>query len=201
MKLIVITSDKEIKNEAFVINILFDKGLDILHLRKPFVSKGLIEGLFYEIDAEYHNRIVLHEHFELASLFTVKGIHLNSRNPDIPQDFSLSVTKSCHSFDSLSSIDRFDYVFLSPIYNSISKNGYSSNFSHEQLIDARHNNIINNKIIALGGINISNIEAVAKYGFGGAAILGTLWNDYEIDADKDILIEKFIKIREKCSLL
>ena len=38
--------------------------------------------------------------------------------------------------------DRFDYVFLSPIYNSISKEGYKSNFN---LKDLKESSLINEK--------------------------------------------------------
>lgn len=201
MDLIVITSEKEVKDEAVIINELFYKGLSVLHFRKPYISKEMTMELLSQIDAGYRHRVVLHDHFDLRDLFTIKGIHLNMRNRDIPEKFRLSVSKSCHSFDSLKDIERFDYVFLSPLYKSISKQGYVSDFSHEELMEACGNNIINEKVIALGGVNMSNLEKTAEYGFGGVAVLGVLWNEYECTADKGILIKKFMDLKDKCSRL
>ncbi|MDD6809054.1 MAG: thiamine phosphate synthase, partial [Bacteroidales bacterium] len=44
---------------------------------------------------------------------------------------------SCHSLEELSAHKaKFDYLFLSPIFDSISKKGYSGRFTREQLLEA-----------------------------------------------------------------
>ena len=53
----------------------------------------------------------------------------------------------------------------------------------EMLNDAAANKIIDNKVIALGGIDASHIQALKEWHFGGAAFLGDIWN--RID-DKDV---------------
>ena len=50
-----------------------------------------------------------------------------------------------------------------------------SPFTPPQLLSARANGLIDNKVIALGGITLQNIPQVREYGFGGAAILGDVW--------------------------
>ena len=76
-----------------------------------------------------------------------------------------------------------NYMFLSPIFDSISKEGYGAAFTPEMLNDAAANKIIDNKVIALGGIDASHIQALKDWHFGGAAFLGDIWN--RID-DKDV---------------
>ena len=70
-----------------------------------------------------------------------------------------------------------DYVFISPIYDSISKHGYHSAFSDEVLRQASAQGIIDHKVVALGGVTRQRIPQLEKYGFGGAAMLGEMWKD------------------------
>lgn len=63
-------------------------------------------------------------------------------------------------------------MFLSPIFDSISKHGYGSAFSHETLRKAAAEGIIDEKVVALGGVTPENAGWLEKLGFGGAAMLG-----------------------------
>ena len=81
MKLITITLPVFFEEEAEAITSLFDAGLEILHLRKPGASYEDMEKLLNKLPSEYLERIVTHEHFQLASFLNLKGIHLNGRNP------------------------------------------------------------------------------------------------------------------------
>ena len=66
-----------------------------------------------------------------------------------------------------------DYVFLSPIFDSISKQGYKGVFSENVLRNAE--GIIDAKVIALGGVTFSAIPWLQSLNFGGAAFLGDVW--------------------------
>ena len=71
-----------------------------------------------------------------------------------------------------------DYLFLSPIFDSISKQGYTHHFSEEELIEAREKGIIDRQVFALGGVEADKLPLLQSYGFGGAALLGSLWKNY-----------------------
>ncbi len=183
MKWIVITSPGDFPGEVSHIMHLLDVGVDIIHLRKPEWDIKKYEELIKNIPCQYHGRIVIHDYFELFSYYGLRGIHLNRRNHIIPVDFAGSLSCSCHS---LEEVERYktemDYLFLSPIFNSISKCGYNSGFSTEQLIEAHK--IIDNKVIALGGVTLKNISILRQLHFGGIAMLGDIWqrindNNYE----------------------
>lgn len=62
---------------------------------------------------------------------------------------------------------------MSPIYDSISKEGYNSPYTAEELRQAGKDKIIDGKVMALGGITPENILEVKDFGFGGAVVLGT----------------------------
>ena len=108
--------------------------VDLIHLRKPESTSDEMERLIREIPKDYHKRLVLHDHHHLAVKYGLYGVHLNSRNPLPLEGWKGSVSRSCHSFEELKEWkDRCNYLSLSPIYDSISKQGYNSAFSREQI--------------------------------------------------------------------
>lgn len=178
MQLIAITSEKFLVGESEAINALFANGLERLHLRKPGATLLQTEQLIREIDARWYSRISLHDHFGLAKKYGIGGLHLNSRNPQPPTGFAGILSRSCHSMEEAArEKHKYDYVFLSPIFDSISKNGYTAAFHRGALQAAARNGSIGDNVIALGGITPERIEEAAACNFGGAAVLGYLWAD------------------------
>ena len=176
MKLIVITTPQFFEGEAEAVTSLFQNGLEMLHLRKPGASAEEMGNFLQQLPMEYMPRIVTHEQFQLASVFGLKGIHLNGRNPQIPSGYKGHVSRSCHSLEEvLKHKSDCNYVFLSPIYDSISKEGYSSAYSCDTLQKAQQAGIIDSKVMALGGITLEHLPEIAALGFGGAVLLGDVW--------------------------
>ena len=191
MKLIVITTECFFEGESDALNSLFDNGMELLHLRKPKASETETAHLIEQIRQKYHHRIVIHDHFSLATEFHLKGIHLNHRNPHIPNHFQGTKSLSCHALDELAQHPEMDYLFLSPIFDSISKDNYMSSFPESLLYTLKENGVIHEKIIALGGVNPQNVCKVKDYGFGGAAVLGGLWEDFHNQQDTNMLLTRF----------
>ena len=199
MKLIVVTAPTFFVEEDKIITALFEEGLDILHLRKPETPAMYSERLLTLIPQKYHKRIITHEHFYLQEEFSLMGIHLNTRNPKEPHDYSGHISCTCHSLDEVRNKKHFyDYLFLSPIYNCITKTGVTSGFTAEELRQAEKSKIIDSKVVALGGITSDNILEIKDYGFGGAVIMGDLWNKFNACTDRDYLevIRHFKKLKE-----
>ena len=71
--------------------------------------------------------------------------------------------------------EKLDYMSLSPIFDSISKSGYRAAFTRDELIEAHRQGIINERVLALGGVTFDRIDEVLEMGFGGAMILGDAW--------------------------
>ena len=195
MKLIIITTEHFFEGEAFALNALFMRGMETLHLRKPASTKTELKKLIRQIDKQFHKRIVLHDHFSLMNTFHLKGVHLNRRHPERPAQVMHSVSRSCHSVRELENIAGFDYVFLSPVFDSISKTGYTQAFTPEDLLNAKSAGLIHRRIVALGGIDSDNIPVAGIYGFGGVAVLGALWGNFPEDKDKNALLERFDRLQ------
>lgn len=177
MKLIVITSPQFIGGEASYITSMLRKGIDLVHLRKPDSSPHDCAKLLDAIPDELHRRIVIHYHHCLCTDYNLGGIHISPYHMSqaLPR-YGGTISRSCHSIDEIASFkSSYDYLFLSPVFNSISKQGYHSAFSTAQLQEASHSGIIDNKIIALGGVTAANLSQIHQLGFGGAALLGDVW--------------------------
>jgi thiamine-phosphate pyrophosphorylase len=136
---------------------------------------------------EYLSRVSLGDHFELADEFLVGGVHLSGRQKNYQGKRELRLSKSCHSFEELRQTSNFDYVFFSPVFNSISKRGYNAAFSEAELLEASASGLINEKVIALGGIDENTLPLLAPYSFGGAAVLGTVWTDFCVERFKRLV--------------
>lgn len=196
MKLIIVTSPDFLDAEARIITELFNVGLDLLHLRKPGADAKDIESLLQEIPLAYRGRIVVHDFFFLKDKYSLGGIHLNSHHPQAPEGYRGLLSRACHSLEEVeATVADFDYVLMSPVYDSISKQGYRSGYSQEALRQAQVGGIINEKVVALGGISAANLSEIKALGFGGAALLGDIWNCYRTWDDAEKVLSHFKKLK------
>lgn len=177
MEFIGITKEVIVSNEGRPITQLFENGLPLLHLRKPEASKEDLENLIGTIPEKYHPQIIIHQHYSLQNTFSLKGIHLPEKIRKTADNIDKKViSTSYHRLSDLLNApeSQFEYVFLSPVYDSISKKGHQSSFSDEELTKALKNTSI--KVIGLGGISPRNFQKLKKMGFKGGAAIGSLWN-------------------------
>lgn len=175
---IVITLPYFFDGEAEQIVQLLHSSVDLIHIRKPESKAEEVEKLIMSIPSEYYPRLVLHDHHELAMKYHLHGVHLNGRNPQPPMGWEGSVSKSCHSLEEVKEWKgKCDYVSLSPIFDSISKQGYHAAFSSTEIEEASRQGIIDKKVLALGGVTFNKIDDVLRMGFGGGMILGDAWKN------------------------
>ena len=177
MKIIAITSPEVIDADEYIIKGLIKKGIDIVHLRKPDSSIDECRNLLAKLTDKERGKIVVHDYPELYYEFSLMGIHVNKNITSLPEGYSGVKTRSCHSLEEVQMYkDDYDYLFLSPIFNSISKKGYQSNFTDEKLRQASRNGVIDHKVIALGGVTFDKIPYLQSLNFGGVAMLGAIYN-------------------------
>jgi thiamine-phosphate pyrophosphorylase len=194
MKLILETLPAFFVEEDKILTILFEEGLDILHLRKSEMLSIYSERLLTLIPNKYYKRIVIHDHFYLKDDFNLMGIHLNPYNSVKPQDYSGHVSCTCFSKEQVKNEkNSHDYVFLTPVYDRISRKEIHALYTSEELRAAATEKIIDNKVMAMGGICLDNVMEIRDFGFGGIVIYGDLWNKFDICRGKDYnkLIEHF----------
>ena len=178
--LIVISNPKPLKNEASLINQLFDEGLLLFHLRKPESSSQELVLLLQEINPIHYSKIALHSCHFLAKSFGINRLHYNetSRKQLTNADFEefkkdgLTLSTSIHSVEDYNLLsDHFSYAFLSPVFDSISKADYKA-----KQFDLSLRKKTSTKLIALGGITEENQYRAIDMGFDGVAMMGSIWN-------------------------
>ena len=86
---------------------------------------------------------------------------------------------------------EYDYVFLSPIFDSITGK-YQSGFYEDSIKAAVQKTGL--KIVARGGIDITRIEKVNELGLYGLALYSCLWNSQDP-------LQEFLKIMHRCEEL
>lgn len=191
MRIIAITTPKVIDEDAYIIASLLDLGVDIVHLRKPESSVDECRKLLEALSEEYRRRIVVHDYPVLYDEFSLLGIHINRRVTQLPEVYDGLRTRSCHSLEEVVRYKRgYDYLFLSPIFDSISKIGYSSGFDDEELRHASKCGIIDDKVIALGGVTPDKIAYLKELHFGGVAMVGAIYS-----------LEAVARLKERGSIL
>ena len=194
--IILISPEEDIFNEIQILNQLFEAGLEFYHLRKPNKTYNEYCSYLDNINPMYHNRIVIHRFHNLINEYNLKGIHFKEqqrkeyihnpgkyfKNLDM---FGKTISSSFHEIDDLVSCDfEFDYHFLSPVFESISKKGYKGRGFNVTPIDKL--------IIGMGGISETNIAKVSELGYRGIGVLGSIWNSSNPK-------QSFINLKTKCS--
>lgn len=179
--IIVITPEKWIQNEVELINELFHEGLDLLHIRKPFISSGEMTDFIQKVNPEFHFQLVLHNHHDLDENFDISRLHFREidRQNELYKSFSdKRISTSVHTIESFNQLNEdWEYAFISPVFPSISKKGYGENSTIVNDIKKRNNS--NVKLIALGGINENNINKFLENDVDGVALLGAIWENDE----------------------
>ena len=187
MRIIAITSPTVTDEDIYLIKGLIDNGIDTIHHRKPNASLDECRRLLSELNDEQRAKIIVHDFVELYSEFSLKGIHINKNITTLPDGYDGFRSRSCHSFAEIVKYKQdYDYLFLSPIFDSISKAGYKSAFSHKELQQASTDGIIDDKVIALGGITFNDIPYLKALNFGGVAMIGSLYNPDGLDKLKSL---------------
>lgn len=172
---IAITQPFAIDGEDAIIRHLLANGFDIVHLRKPGADVAYCRELLGRLSLIERRRIVAHDHYSLYEEYALRGIHLNHNISSYPANYRGTRTRSCHTIEEVVRYkEECDYLFLSPIFDSISKRGYRSNFSHDELLNASNKGIIDNKVIALGGVTPDKINYLSSLHFGGVAMMGAV---------------------------
>lgn len=198
MKLILLSTPEFFVEEDTIISALFEEGLDSFHLRKPNTEPIYSERLLTLIPQQWHNRIVVHDHFYLVDEFGLRGVHLSEKHHTLPQNYHGTCSRSCHSLEELQQRRNLDYVFLSPVFDSITYPDRHAAYTPAQLHDATRQGLIDRKVMAAGGVNSETLPLLSDYGFGGAVILGDLWTRFNIHSGLDYkeVIAHFRKLRK-----
>ncbi len=173
LRKIAITLPGFVDGEAGAITrLLRPEGYWRVHIRKPGASDRDVERLINDVPEELRQRLSVHYHHSVARATGCGGVHLNASSPYAPAGWQGMVSRSLHAIAEIGA-EPYDYAFLSPVYDSISKPGYTGRFSPDTL-----RGIVDSRIFALGGVTPDRFTELADAGFGGAAMLSAAWRPH-----------------------
>lgn len=164
---------------------LLAAGLGRLHLRKPEAAADELEMLVARLALRWAERLVLHgpRSRELALRYGVPNVHgavgykdglgYSGGGPAVDGDGLLRST-SVHGWEEFSRLpDGLAYVFISPLFDSISKRGYPANARLLKQPEGR----LPCLPVGLGGVSGETIGLMVEQGWKGAAMLGWIWEE------------------------
>ena len=174
---ILITLPRILKNEAETLAALCGAGVSVIPIRKPEASEPEIEELLKTLQAlgADMSRLTIHYNEPLARKYGLGGVHLRIEELLAGAGEGLRRSCSAHGWtEAERAATDADYVFLSPLFDSISKPGYRSAIDPAEAAERLRRR--KGRIVALGGIRPANIARVRRIGFDGAAVLGAAWS-------------------------
>jgi thiamine-phosphate pyrophosphorylase len=185
--LALISPPEDRPDEVRTVQALFEAGLARYHLRKPGLGEAETLRWLESLPERFHPRVHLHAHHGLARRVRVGGIHFRSDNAAgadraMPAAPALEVSRSCHTTHAVADgLGRFDALFFSPVFPSISKRGYGPTTPDDldavcALLRARPAHERRTRVFALGGMTPERVPQCVAWGFDGVAVLGAVWS-------------------------
>lgn len=178
MRTIVITSPDFISEEINRLYEIYRLGVKAIHIRKPKASEAELDlFLEYLLKVVPASCLAVHTVTPLTARRRSITLHLPvamRSYRDRPRSEGRPFSTSAHTLGELKKLEKlYSYLFLSPIFPSISKPGYSVQWPLDQLKQCVTECAC--PIYALGGITPERLQSVKALGFAGAAIMGCVW--------------------------
>ncbi|NML36300.1 thiamine phosphate synthase [Chitinophaga sp. G-6-1-13] len=170
----VVTPPERIHEEEKIVADLLQAGASHILLRKPSWQTADYLDFLEKTAPEWHPRIIVRDQPEASSRFPVGGLHLSEKarssiDTRTLQGFPLCST-GIHDTAAIATMPPlFSVLLLSPVFDSISKAGHHGRFA-QPLPDKQ-----GRQVLALGGVDASNIHQLKAWHFDGAAVLGAIW--------------------------
>lgn len=178
MKTIVITSPDFISEEINRLYEIYRLGVHAIHIRKPKASAAELDlFLEYLLKIVPASCLAVHTVTPLTARRRAVTLHLPVAMRgyrERPRSQGRPFSTSAHSLDELKKLGSlYSYMFLSPIFPSISKPGYAARWQPDELRQSVAACAC--PVFALGGVTPQRLAEVKEFGFAGAAIMGAVW--------------------------
>jgi thiamine-phosphate pyrophosphorylase len=174
-KLILLTHSNKLYTELDLFMTLQEIGIPALHVRKEENTLLAHQNFLNRISKDMRNRTVVHSYPELVHKYKLNGIHYKSTDVAIPIQDKIC-GKSVHTFEEAYANSDLDYLYFSPVFESISKKNYIPQYSENEIKEFLANWNGKAKIYALGGIDTTNAQQALDMGFYGIVVMGAIWN-------------------------
>lgn len=179
--LLIITHPEHLPNETQLWQQLLHAGADIILLRKPQWPPEAYAQALEQTSPDCYPKIMVAGHWELYQRFGLMGVHLSEqlREQTDAQLIAEYRRQGCRVSTGIHNVaalplagNEWDYLLLSPVFDSISKPGYRGQLSPDFKLQKNGSTA---KVLALGGVDSTNAAQAKQMGFDGLALLGAIW--------------------------
>lgn len=204
MQIALFTNPEEIQNEAEILHQMAELSIDYIVLRKPLNDTDYLLAFTEQLSPLVLSKLIVSD-IEVFNQFKVKGFHfsrtfIKNKTITVLQNLKNSIQQnnqissiSCHNIQTLETLDNdYDLVFISPVFNSISKENEPSRWDIDELKTFLIKPKTKTNFLALGGVNFENIKKIKETGFDGVGILGYIWTK------EGEPLERLTKIHKLC---
>ncbi|MFY0252941.1 thiamine phosphate synthase [Chitinophaga sp. 30R24] len=175
----IISSPESIYGEADILMSLLAAGAHRIILRKPNWHTAQYKTLLDNIAPACYAQLLIRDQPQLATDYQLAGVHWSGHTKEqaVTTPFRENSTGIHHATDISQMDTRFNTWLLSPVFDSISKPGYTGKFAAEAITAMPWPQ--QGQILALGGVDHNNIHLIKQWRFHGAALLGAIWRTPE----------------------
>jgi thiamine-phosphate pyrophosphorylase len=177
--IVLISPEEAFEEEINLVNLMFKVGLDRYHIRRPSLDQRGHLAELKTFSKSRYGQISIHGGLPKGAIRKRVGMHKKSINDWGVLEASALSSASFHSESEIASdISKVDYAMISPVFDSISKQGYLSKYSAKEWLELnkkRKTTHPKSILLALGGIKEANLEVVFNMGFDGVALMGAVW--------------------------
>lgn len=192
----IITHHTHFPGETAIWLQLLNAGADSILLRKPGWQEADYEALLQQADPACYSRLIIAGQASLCERYNLQGLHFSETarsmlSADQLRSYQAKgwiLSTSIHSVQTLKMVsDDWSQLFLSPVFDSISKQEYPGVFNKDfRLVKDSYKG----QVLALGGIDQHTAATARTMQFDGIALLGTIWQQPEK------AIENFCQIKD-----
>ncbi len=207
MELAVLSSTRRTEDEMGTVVQMFKLGLKSFHVRKPRFSTKEMEEYIDRIPPRYRRHVVIHSHHELALKYKLGGIHLSKKHRKkwLKRWFrffwykrrkkNLKISRTCHDLaDLIQDRERYDHVFLSPVFQGISSKSHGGGYSERSIRSVLERSP--HLVYALGGVTPERLPQIRDMGFFGAVLAGAVWEEEGGEERVKVFQNALDKVRE-----
>ncbi len=200
MDIVVVSCSHDVENEIAIVEAMLLDGLESFHIRKPHYTTNDYITYISKISPKLRHRVVLHSRHMLSNKYGCKGVHVSRKHRRAGFRTKLRLfklrffNKKIHISASLqnleaieSKIKNYDYIFLSPLYDSMSPDARIKKFNSSKL--RKFLRQTRSRVFAHGGISEDKFPQLKKLGFSGVVFQSVIWDSPEP-------LQQYFKLKE-----
>lgn len=176
----VMSTMAERPGERKILARLAENGLTAFHLRRPHWTLTQHKSWLDALSAEVRSRVVVHAFPQLVRRYGLAGFQLPSPETPVPAGTPGEISTQCEDYQSMLRVGKTcARIMLGPVfppkkYDVTVPRRTLGEYAAIASYWRRHGGRA--KIVAFGGVDVSNVRLCRRAGFDGFVVVGAVWD-------------------------